>query len=440
MSRLLLRGGRVIDPASGMDEVADIALEKGRVVKVGSGPDSSIADRVVDADGLIVTPGLIDPHVHLREPGQEHKETIETGCEAGAAGGFTTLCCMPNTTPALDLPSLLSAVIHSAEGKACRVFPVGAATMGRKGEQITEIELLKRAGAVGISDDGDVVESPAMMRRVLMACADAGLVFMQHAQEPSLTRGACMHAGTVSTKLGLTGWPRIAEELIVERDIRLAAMTGARYHVQHISAAGSVELIGDARERGLPVSGEASPHHLPLTHEACEGFDTSAKMNPPLREQSDADALREGVASGAITVLATDHAPHSADEKAMPFEQAPFGIVGLETALPLYIESLVDSGAIGWPRLVELLTVEPARLCNLGREARADNGLGEIFEGGPADITVIDPSESWTVTPESFCGKSTNSPFIGRELRGRAVMTIVGGQIRLDRLSARAGV
>ncbi len=433
MSSLLITGGRVIDPASGFDGAADVAISDGRVSAIGPGLDRSPADRVIEAEGCIVAPGLVDPHVHFREPGQELKETVATGSAAAVAGGFTTVCCMPNTNPALDSPELIRFIYdRSLHTGRCRVFPVGAVTKGRRGEELAELLLCARAGAVGFSDDGDCVASAAVMTRALATVKATGLSLMQHAQEPTMTHGSSMHAGEVATRLGLVGWPRQAEEIIVERDVRLNAGIGGRYHVQHVSSAGTVEIIRRARAAGQPVSGEASPHHLTLTHEACAGADglgynTMAKVNPPLRETRDVDALRAGVADGTITVLGTDHAPHTADEKALPFEDAPFGLVGLETALPLYAESLVESGAISWARLVALLTIEPARLCGL--EAR---GIGSLRVGGPGDVTVIDPALAWTVTREDLKGRSRNTPFLGRAMRGRAVATVVNGAVVCD--------
>jgi len=433
METLLIAGGRVIDPASGLDAVADVAIAAGRIVEIGPGLTRLPAARVVDASGCIVAPGLIDPHVHLREPGGEHKETLATGSRAAVAGGFTTVCCMPNTVPALDTPELLAFIAARAEATAaCRVFPIAAATKGRRGEEPSEIELLAGAGAVGFSDDGDCIASAGLMARLLAAIAPTGLAFMQHCQEPTLTRGAAMHAGEVSVRLGLGGWPRAAEEIIIERDLRLNRGPRCRYHVQHISSEDSVDLIRRARAAGQPVTAEASPHHLLLTHEACDGYDTSAKVNPPLRERRDVEALRAGVADGTITVLATDHAPHAADEKALAFEEAPFGLVGLETSLALYAEALVATGAIAWPRLIALLTVEPARLCGLlGR------GLGTLGVGGAADVTVIDPDAPWTITPADLRGRSRNTPFLGRAVRGRAALTVVGGVVRHDLAAAR---
>lgn len=450
---LVIRAARVIDPASGMDGTADVLVIDGCVAGIGSGAggglDAPSEALEINAEGLIACPGLIDPHVHLREPGQEHKETIATGTAAAVAGGFTTVCCMPNTAPAIDSPEVVRAVRHIAEETAaCRVFPVAAGTVGRRGDEPTEVDLLVRAGAVGISDDGDMIANAGMMAAVLEMVGEAGTVFMQHCQEPSLTYGAAMHGGDVSTRLGLGGWPRVAEEIIIERDIRLVAAGGgtARYHVQHMSSGGSVDLIKRARERGLPVTAEASPHHLLLTCEIIEtghqpgmsmggpAFDTAAKMNPPLRERSDIEALRQAVADGVVTVLATDHAPHTPDEKNVPFAEAPFGIIGLETALAGYAEALLHTGAIGWPRFIELLTVEPAKLCGL--DAR---GLGRLAVGGPGDVTLIDPSHAWTVAEDDLAGKSRNTPFLGTAFRSRAVATIAAGRLAWSLETAMAG-
>jgi dihydroorotase len=437
MTRLLIAGGRVLDSRTGTTRVADLGVSDGRIAEIGPSLPRSPADRVIDAQGLLVCPGLIDPHVHLREPGQEHKETLRSGTRAGVSGGFTTLCCMPNTQPAIDTPELIHAVAaRAAATAAARVFCVAAATKGRKGDEIAEIGLMTEAGAVGFSDDGDCIASAGMMSRVLAACRQAGRPFMQHAQEPTLTSGAVMHAGEVSVRLGLTGWPRVAEELIVERDIRLNRAIGAHYHVQHVSSGGTVEIVRRARREGQPVTCEVTPHHLLLTHEACAGadghsFNTAAKMNPPLREQSDIEALREGVADGTITVLGTDHAPHSADEKALDFDTAPFGIIGLETALALYAQALVEPGVIGWERLIQLMTIEPARLCGLDAL-----GLGTLEAGGPGDVTVIDPGLEWTVSAADLVGQSRNTPFLGRRVKGRSVLTVVSGEVRHERARA----
>ncbi len=434
---ILIAGARVIDPASGHDRIADIAIRDGRIAGIGPDLDRTDADRVIDAAGLIASPGLIDPHVHLREPGAEHKETIATGTRAALSGGFTTVCCMPNTGPCMDSPEVLGFVRQKAhETGRCRVFPVAAATVGRRGEQMVEIELCRRAGAVAFSDDGDVVQSAGMMKSIMTAVAHAGSVFMQHCQDTTLTQGSVMHAGSVATRLGLTGWPREAEEIIIERDARLSRATGCRYHVQHLSSGGSVEIVRRERSErgpnGVPFTAEASPHHLTLTHEACDGFNTAAKMNPPLREQADVDAVIEGVVDGTITILATDHAPHAPEEKAAPFDDAPFGIIGLETALSIYAEVLVHSGRMDWPAMLALMTVNPARLCGLDAGSGGP-GLGSLAVGGPADVTLIDPDAAWTVTTDQLAGKSVNTPYLGRTARSRAVASIVGGRLAMRR-------
>lgn len=424
MSSLLLRGGRIIDPARGVDATGDVLVEGGVVRRISTRPRELSADSSIECEGRLVVPGLVDPHVHLREPGQTHKETIASGAAAAIAGGFTAVCCMPNTDPAIDLPSTVEFVRMRANlARLARVFVAGAATVGRKGEQLAPMGAMRAAGAVAFTDDGDCVASAGMMGKVLATCASLGTPFMQHCQDPTLTHGAVMHAGTVSARLGLGGWPAVAEEVVIERDLRLNRAYGCRYHVQHLSSAGSVEIVRRGRADGLPVSAEASPHHLLLTHESCDGYDTMAKVNPPLRTAADVQAIRAGVADGTITVLATDHAPHTSAEKSRDFASAPFGLVGLETALPLYMEALVASGAVGLPRLIALLTIEPARL--LGLDGR---GVGRLEEGLPADITVIDPSLEWTVDPSAFRSRSQNTPFAGRAVRGRATDVLVGGR------------
>ncbi len=426
MARGLIVGGRVIDPASGLDAVVDIAIDGGRLAAIGERLDRPRDAWVIDAEGLVVAPGLIDPHVHLREPGGEHKETIASGSRAAVSGGFTSVCCMPNTTPPLDSADVLALVRERARTAQCRVFPVACATRGRLGHEPVDFGSLVHEGAVAFSDDGDGIQDAGVMARVLRLVGQTGRAFMQHCQIASLTRGASMHAGEVALRLGLVGWAREGEELMIERDVRLNRAVGCRYHVQHVSSAGSVEIVRRARDEGQPVTCEASPHHLTLTHEACEGFDANAKMNPPLRERSDVEALRQGVHDGTITVLATDHAPHAVQDKEGDFEGAAFGIVGLESALALYREALIDSGAIDWPRLIAMMTIEPARLCGL-------EGLGRLRPGGAADITLIDPDLEWTLTRDELAGRSANTPFLGRRLRGRALATIVGGQVRMAR-------
>ncbi len=459
MPSILIASGRVIDPASGLDQIADVAIADGMIAAVGQKLDRSRADRVIDAGDCIVCPGLIDPHVHLREPGMEEAETIRTGAAAAADGGFTTVCCMPNTTPAIDDDAMVEFVYTAGEydhqtgsrlPRGARVFPVGAVSKGRKGEQLAEIMLMARAGAVGFSDDGDCVASAGLMRTALTYIKPTGLALMQHCQDMSLTRGASMHAGAVATTLGLGGWPRVAEESVIERDVRLNQGIGCPYHVQHLSSGGSVEIIRSARAKGLPVTAEVSPHHLLLTHDEVRrhgGYWTNAKMNPPLRETSDINTILEGVADGTITVLATDHAPHTSDRKSLDFEAAPFGIVGIETALPLYIKALIDPGVISWPRLIAMMTIEPAKLCGLDRldapsgpgasslgwVYRAGLGLGRLHVGAAADVTVIDPKVSWTIDSSRFLSLSRNTPFDGWTVRGRAIVTIVDGEVVLNR-------
>ncbi|MEL7087175.1 MAG: dihydroorotase [Planctomycetota bacterium] len=436
----MIKNGRLIDPAAGLDEVIDLVLEDGKVAFVGHigtnvSPSEGREAEVIDATGMIVSPGLIDPHVHFREPGGEHKETIATGCAAAVAGGFTSVCVMPNTTPTLDDDAAVEFVHRQAEkaqnsgGGGCNVFVVGAATKGRAGKELAEIGLMAKAGAVAFSDDGCAVADAGVMAKVLNYTAMTGKVFMQHCEDPSLGGGA-MNAGTVATELGLPGWPRVAEELTLQRDLQLVAAGGyaCRYHAQHMTTAGGVEILRraqrDAAEAGFPgvLTGEASPHHLLLTEEACRGYDTNAKMNPPLRTQADIDALKEGIADGTITILATDHAPHTAEEKALEFAAAPYGIVGLDCALPLYIKALITPGIIDWPKLIELLTISPAKLCGL-------EGKGTLSVGSDADVTIIDPEAEWTIEVKKFASKGRNCPFDKHCVKGQAVKTIVSGWI-----------
>lgn len=426
-SSILIKQARVIDPFSGLDATRDVLIRDGLIAAIDESISDS-ADRAINAAGKVLAPGLIDPHVHLRDPGQTHKEDIASGTAAAVAGGFTTVCCMPNTQPCLDSPEIVEYIKAKADREAhCRVFSVAAATKGRKGQRLAEIELCDKAGAVGFSDDGDVIESASMMRTVLQTVKHTGKAFMQHCQELTLTEGATMHAGSVALKLGHSGWPREAEELIIERDIRLNKSIGCRYHIQHMSSGNSVELVARAQAEGIPVTAEASPHHLLLTHEAIETHGTLAKMNPPLREQSDMDALRKGVADGVITILATDHAPHHSDEKRNPMSDAPFGIIGLESAFSLYHMALVETGMIELPKLIELMTINPAKLCNLDH-----CGVGSIQIGGTADLTLIDPDHTWTLGEGHLAGKSVNTPFLGWELGARPVMTVVGGQLKWE--------
>jgi dihydroorotase len=431
MSRLTIINGRVIDPGNGIDEQTDLVLVDGKVASLGkvSKPEVSADSRVLDASGCIVCPGLIDVHVHLREPGQEEKETIATGAAAAVAGGFTSVCCMPNTQPALDDDSRIEFVYRQAQRAGlANVFPIGAITKGREGKELAEIALMANSGAVGFSDDGIGVASAGVMATALTYIAMTGKVLMQHCEDPELGGGS-MNAGALATRLGLAGWPRIAEELMIQRDIMLNQAQGskARYHVQHLSSGGSVELVRRARVDKVgqaTITAEASPHHLLLTEESCAGYDPNYKMAPPLRAQRDVDELIEGIKDGTITVLATDHAPHTIEDKQVEFTAAAMGILGLDCALPLYIKALIDSETIDWPKLIAMMTVNGADLCGL-------TGKGKLGVGDDADVTVIDPKQAWTIDSNQFASKSRNCPFDGWNVTGRAIATVVGGDVKL---------
>ena len=413
-----IRGGRVIDPAVGRDETADVFIADG---KFAAAPAPGAAE--IDARGLVVCPGFIDIHVHLREPGQGAKETIETGTRAAAAGGFTSVVAMPNTNPVADHPGIIAWMEErAAEAGVVNVFPTGAITVGSQGEQLAPIGAMAKAGIVAVTDDGRCVQSHEVMRRAAEYAGMFGLPVLDHCQDASLAGPESMvHEGYWSTVLGLPGWPRMAEEIIVARNAMLAEATGTKIHCQHLSSGGSVRLLREAKARGLPLSGEICPHHIALTDEVLQGYDTNYKMNPPLREQSDIDALIAGVADGTIDILATDHAPHAVYEKEVEFAAAPFGIVGLETAVGLFCDLLIHRhGAVDLPRLVAMLTLHPARLLGLDR--------GTLAEGAPGDVTILDPAREWVVDKEQFASKGRNTPFDGWRLRGRAVRTIVGGR------------
>jgi len=434
---MVIQGGRVIDPASGLDATADVVISDGVVRSILRGRHGATVNgnevTRLDAEGCIVCPGLIDIHVHFREPSARHQETVASGAASAINGGFATVCCMPNTQPPLDSAMAVEYVASRAlRANLARVFVIGCATEGRNGLALAPIQAMADAGAVGFSDDGDVVADAGLMARALQAVKSVDSIFMQHCQEPSMTRGGVMNAGALATRLGLGGWPAAAEEVIIERDIRLNRSIGCRYHVQHASSAGSVELIRAARKHGEPVTGEASPHHLLLTEKECDGYNTQAKVNPPLRMPRDVEALKKGVADGTLTVLGTDHAPHPQHTKETDFASAAFGMVGLDCALPLYIRALVHDGVIDWPRLVALMTSEPAKLVGLHAV-----GLGRLAVEGPADITIIDPSRSWTIDPSEFASAGRNCPFAGWKVEGRAIATIVGGDIRQMREPAR---
>ncbi len=420
---LCLRGGRVIDPGRGVDAEADVILKDGVVARSGKGIAAGLgADvRVIDVRGKWVVPGFIDLHTHLREPGHEYKEDILTGTRAAAAGGFTAVCAMPNTNPPNDNRAVTELIVRRAlEVGAVRVYPVGAITKGLAGETLAEMGELKDAGCVAVSDDGRPVMNAELMRRAMEYARTFGLTIVQHCEDLSLSHGGAMNEGVVSTRAGIRAQPSSAESTMVARDLELCALTGARYHVAHISSADSVRLVREAKRRGLPVTCEVTPHHLTLTDEACAGYDTSTKCNPPLRTAADVEALREGLADGTIDAIATDHAPHSAVEKDVEFEEAAFGIIGLETALPLALE-LVRAGRLTPAALVTRLSVAPAAAFGLAG--------GTLADGAAADVTVIDPEASWTCDAGALRSRSRNTPFSGRTLLGRAALTVVGGTI-----------
>jgi dihydroorotase len=420
MSSMIIRGGRVIDPANKRDEVVDLAIVDGKIAEKSAIKGQK--EEQVDANGLIVAPGLIDIHVHLREPGFGHKETIASGTRAAAAGGFTTIICMPNTPPAADNPATIAWIKDRAAEAGCvNVLPTGAISKNIAGEELAPIGSLGRAGVVAITDDGHCIQNHELMRRAVEYARMVGLPVLDHCQDYNLVGNGVVHEGYWSTLLGLPGWPAAGEQAIVARNILLAELCDHHIHCQHISAGGSVRLIREARNRGVKISGEVCPHHVALTHEAIQNFDTNYKMNPPLRSKEDVDAILEGIADGTLSILCSDHAPHAGFEKEVEFDQAPFGIVGLETELGLFIDLLVHKHRkIDIERLIEMYTVEPAKL--LGLDA------GTLSVGAKGDVTLIDPNLEWTVTIDEFQSASRNSPFDGWKLKGRAVRTIVGGE------------
>lgn len=420
--RLLIKGGRVIDPAGKVDRTADVLMAEGKIARI----DHDIADpgaKLIDAKGLIVCPGLIDIHVHFREPGDEDEETIESGSAAAVAGGFTSVACMPNTHPALDDEAAIEFVRHEARRAGlCNVYPIGAITKNREGVELAEIGQMIRAGAVAFSDDGAGVAKTAVMLRALQYVRMFGTPILQHCEDPDMTSGGVMNTGVTAVRLGLPGMNSIGEELMIQRDLTLVRATGSRYHVCHISTARGVEHVRQAKAAGLPVTTEVCPHHLLLTEEACATYDTNYKMNPPLRTLADMEACLAGVADGTIDCLVTDHAPHGVQEKEREFLDAPFGIIGLECALPLYVRALIESGRMDWPAMIERMTVRPAQVLSLNK--------GTLAVGADADVTVIDPTARWTINVRGFRSKSRNCPFDGWSVTGRAAYTIVGGQIK----------
>src|SRR5579864_9301670 len=395
MASILIQHGTVLDPSRKLERRADVLIRDGRIAAIGT--DLGRADRVIDAKGMYVTPGLIDIHVHFREPGDEEEETVASGSAAAVAGGFTTVCCMPNTRPPLDNEGQIEFILREGQRVGlANVFPIGAITKGREGRELAEIGSMLQRGAMAFSDDGVGVADASVMRKALQYAKMFDAVLMQHCEEPSLSGGA-MHAGVVSATLGLPGIPSEAEQLMISRDVLLNRTIGCRYHVQHVSTAGSVELIRRAKRDGLNVTAEVAPHHLLLTDENCRGYDTNYKMNPPLRTVFDVKACIEGVKDGTIDCLATDHAPHLAEEKELEFVHAPFGIIGLECALPLYVKALVEPGQISWLKLIDLMTARPAAII------KSDKGT--LREGADADLTIIDPNLQWTIDVERFASK-----------------------------------
>ena len=426
MRPILIRGGRVIDPSRRTDGVADVYLVDGKVAAVGRNITGEDGCQVIEATGRVVTPGLIDLHVHLREPGFEHVETVATGAMAAAAGGFTAVCAMPNTDPPLDNQGAVGFVISQAQkaGKA-RVYPVGTISLGQKGETLSEFGELLSAGAVAVSDDGKPIMSSHLMRTALEYAKTFGIPVADHCEEITLAHGGAMHEGIVATRLGLKGIPAAAEEIHVARDCILSELTGGHIHLCHMSTRGSVELIRRAKAKGLKVTAEVTPHHFTLNHEACEGYNTNAKMNPPLREPEDVEALREALRDGTVDVIATDHAPHHYDAKEREFDDAPNGILGLETAFGLAVTELVKPGLIPLPDLLYRMSTRAAQIYNLPG--------GTLAIGAPADVAVLDPDAEWTVDPSRFYSKSRNTPFGGRRLQGRCDLTIVRGRVVYDR-------
>lgn len=436
----LIKGGRVLDPGE-IDGIADILVKDGIIIEVitktlpsgRSGKKSPEAlkqykaDKIIDASGRIVVPGLIDMHVHLREPGQEYKETIETGTLSAAAGGFTGVCAMPNTTPVNDNRQVTEYILNRAkEAGKVNVYPVAAISMGLKGESLCEYGDLKEAGAVALSDDGKPVSNSRLMRRAMEYAKGFGLTVISHCEVNDLSAGGVMNEGIVATRMGLAGIPNEAESIMVERDIALCGLTGAHLHIAHVSTSQSVIAIREAKRKGLPVTAETAPHYFTLTDEAVSGYNTNAKMNPPLRSAYDREAVRKGLADGTIDVIATDHAPHSSLEKDVEFDLAANGIVGLETSLSLGLR-LVEEGVISMPGLIEKMSCNPSRILGLEKG---------IKKGNVADITIIDPGVVYTVDSSSFCSLGRNTPFEGWEMKGKAVLTMVGGKVVFDNMSS----
>jgi dihydroorotase len=429
---LLIRGGRVVDPLTATDRIADVLIEDGQITAV-AGSIAPGGYRLLDAGGCVVTPGLIDLHVHLRDPGLTHKEDIASGTAAAVRGGFTTIACMANTVPPIDHPALVEYVRSVAsKAGACRVVPVGAITKGLAGEELAPIGGLVASGAAAISDDGAAVANAGLLRRAMVYASMYGLPVMEHCEDRALSGGGVMHEGHWSAVLGLHGIPPISEEVVLARDLLVAESAGAHLHALHVSTAGSVRLIREAKRRGVRVTAEVTPHHLALTDETVQGFDPNRKMNPPLRSSEDRDALREGLRDGTIDAIATDHAPHAVEEKMVEFDQAPFGVIGLETALGVALTVLVHPGVLTLPKLIRAMSTAPASILGLPG--------GRLAPGAPGDVTILDLDRTWIVDPATFASKSRNTPFAGWELTGKAVATVVGGEVKFSELGVPAGV
>jgi dihydroorotase len=420
----LLKGGRIVDPVNGIDGPHDLLIDGDRIARVGRDLRADGATVVEIPPGLVICPGFIDMHVHLREPGQEHKETVATGVAAAVAGGFTAVACMPNTSPVNDSANVTSLILaRAAAAGLARVYPIGAVSKGSKGELLADIAELREAGCVAITDDGHPVATALLLRRALEYAAMFGMTVIEHCEDPSLKGDGVAHEGFQAASLGLRGIPGAAEALGVERGVLLAELTGSAFHVAHMSARGSLRAVRKAKEAGIRVTCEVTPHHFTLTDEALASpipYDTNVKMNPPLREAADRDAMLAGIADGTVDVIATDHAPHHYDEKKVEFDRAPFGIVGLETAVPLALDRLVHAGLVGLPRLVELMAVNPARILGVGG--------GSLSPGAPADVTILAPDLRTRIEAARLRSRSKNTPFDGWELRGSVAATLVGGR------------
>jgi dihydroorotase len=420
---ILITGGHIIDPGR-FNGLGDVLIEHGRIVAVGTHVDGPAGVTRISATGLIVVPGFVDLHVHFREPGFEYKETIQSGAAAAVAGGFTTVCCMPNTNPVNDNQAITEFIVERARAAAsANVLPIGAITKGSEGKELAEIGDLRRAGCVAISDDGKPVMNSLVMRRAMEYALAFDVPVIDHCEDLHLAEGGCMNEGLVSTELGLPGIPSAAEDVMVGRNIALAELTGARLHLAHISTRGSVRMVSEAKSRGIRVTAEACPHHFTISEVAVRGYDTCAKMNPPLRTWDDVQAIKEGLRDGTIDVIATDHAPHATQEKQQGFTEAPFGIVGLETALPLTL-ALVEEGVFPLEAAIDKLSTAPAKVFSLSK--------GTLAVGAEADITLFDPQEQWEVDPSKFRSKSRNTPFAGWKVKGRVRKTIVAGRVVFD--------